>query len=115
MADQKLLGYVETDSNSLFIVDGVWRESLPTTFQKTVLLEDAVLDEKKNVLPVYLFKQNNKRFLLIALDAGIPATEQILEVEVEDPVKLPEPPPPPKVESEEDDEEDVDEEEEENE
>jgi hypothetical protein len=105
MSDQKLIGYVETDSGSLFIVDGVWKESIPTVFQKSLFYEDALVDEKKNVLPVYLIKNQGKRFLLIALDDGIAATEREVQVETEDPVELPEPPPPPAPEAPEEEEE----------
>jgi len=105
MSDQKLVGYVETDSGSLFIVDGVWKESIPTVFQKSLLFEDALIDEKKNVLPIYLIQNQGKRFLLIALDDGLVSAERALEVDVEDPVILPEPPPPPAPEEAEEEDE----------
>jgi hypothetical protein len=105
MASQKLVGYVETDSRSLFIVDGTWKDTIPAVFQKTVFFEDAVLDEKKNVLPVYLLHNQGKRYLLIGLDDGVPAAERDLTVETEDPVALPEEPKPPEPEPEEEDEE----------
>jgi hypothetical protein len=115
MSDQKLVGHVETDSGSLFIVDGVWKESIPTVFQKSLLFEEALIDEKKNVLPIYLIKNQGKRFLLIALDDGVPSTERALEVETEDPVTIPEPPPPPTPPVETDEDDDIEEEEDENE
>ena len=117
MSDQKLVGYVETDSGSLFIVDGVWKDSIPTVFQKSLLYEDALVDEKKNVLPIYLIQNQGKRFLLIALDDGIPSAERVLEVETEDPVTVPEPPPPPKPPegAEPDEDDDIEEEADENE
>ena len=103
MSEQRLVGYVETDSGSLFISDGVWKDSIPAVFQKTVLFEDALTDDKRNVLPVYLLKNQGKRFLLIGLDDGVEATERVLQVETENPVALPEPPPPPPTEEEEED------------
>jgi hypothetical protein len=111
MSEQKLIGHVETDSGSLFIVDGVWKSSIPTVFQKTVFMEDVLIDDRRNVLPVYLLTNQGKRFLLIGLDDGAEATERVLQVETEDPIVLPEPPPPPP--SDEDD--DIGEEEDENE
>jgi hypothetical protein len=73
------------------------------------------IDEKKNVLPIYLIKNQGKRFLLIALDDGVPSTERALEVETEDPVTIPEPPPPPTPPVETDEDDDIEEEEDENE
>jgi hypothetical protein len=104
MSKQQLVGHVETDSGSLFIVDGVWKDAIPAVFQKTVFLEDAVLDEKKNVLPVYLLTNQGKRFLLIGLDDGVAATDRVALVDVENPIELPEPPAPPPVEEEDDEE-----------
>ena len=105
MPEQRLVGYVETDSGSLFISDGVWKDSIPAVFQKTVLFEDALTDDKRNVLPVYLLKNQGKRFLLIGLDDGVEAAERVLQVETENTVALPEPPPPPPTEEEEEEEE----------
>jgi len=103
MGDQKLIGHVETDSGSILIVDGTWKDSIPSVFQKIVYLEDVVLDEKKNVLPVFLLRNQGKRFLLIGLDDGIAAAERVDVVETENTVDLPEPPaPPPEPEDEED-------------
>jgi hypothetical protein len=108
MAEQKLIGHVETDSGSLLVIDGTWKESLPAVFQKTVLFEEAVLDEKKNVLPVYLLRNQGKRYLLIGLDDGQPAADRDFLVDTENPVILPEeakPAEPEEPEEEEDDEE----------
>lgn len=104
MSEQKLVGHVETDSGSLLIIDGTWKDSLPAVFQKTVMYEEAVLDEKKNVLPVYLLKNQGKRYLLIGLDDGQPAADRDLLVETENPVDLPleEKPAEPEEEEEED-------------
>lgn len=90
MAEQKLVGHVETDSGSLLIIDGTWKDSLPAVFQKTLLFEDGNFDEKKNVLPVYLLRNQGKRYLLISLDDGKPAADRDLLVETENPVALPE-------------------------
>lgn len=105
MAKQQLVGYVETDSGSILITDGVWKDNIPNVFQKTLYMEDAVIDEKKNVLPIYMIQKEGKRFLLIALDDGTPATDRVLEVETENPVILPEegPPEPPSEEEESED------------
>ena len=106
MTNQKLVGHVETDSGSLFIIDGVWKDTIPTVFQKTLLFEEAVTDEKRNVLPVYLLTNQGKRFLLIGLDDGVAATDRVLQVETENQVELPEPPaPPPPTDEDEEDEE----------
>ena len=107
MAEQKLIGHVETDSGSLLILDGTWKDAIPSVFQKTVYIEDILNDEKRNVLPVYLLRSQGKRFLLIGLDDGVPASERIDQVETENPVTLPEepaPPPPQEEENEEDEE-----------
>lgn len=104
MAEQKLIGYVETDSGSLLIIDGTWKDSMPAVFQKTVYLEDALVDEKRNVLPVHLLRNQGKRYLLIGLDDGIPASERIDVVETENQVELSEPVPPPPEEEEDEDE-----------
>jgi hypothetical protein len=115
MSEQKLIGHVETDSGSLFIVDGVWRDSIPAVFQKNVYLEEALIDDKRNILPVYLLTNQGKRFLLIGLDDGVEPEERATQVETENPVDLPEPPAPlvPPTEADEDD--DIEEEEDENE
>ena len=113
MSEQKLIGHVETDSGSLFIVDGVWRDSIPAVFQKNVYLEEALIDDKKNILPVYLLTNQGKRFLLIGLDDGIEPEERATQVETENPVDLPEPEPPPPAPA--DEEDDIEEEEDENE
>lgn len=108
MAEQKLIGHVETDSGSLLVIDGTWKDTLPAVFQKTLLFEDGNFDEKKNVLPVYLLRNQGKRYLLIGLDDGQPAANRDLVVETENPVVLPEEAPvkaPEESEEEEDDEE----------
>lgn len=116
MAEQTLVGHVETDSGSLFIVDGVWKDAIPAVFQKTLLFENALTDEKRNVLPVYLLRNQGKRFLLIALDDGVPAADRPFEVETENPVPLPEEPRPAAPEPvEPDEDDDISEEEDENE
>ena len=113
MSEQKLIGHVETDSGSLFIVDGIWRDAIPAVFQKNVYLEEALIDEKRNILPVYLLTNQGKRFLLIGLDDGVEPEERTTQVETENPVNLPEPEPPPPAPA--DEEDDIEEEEDENE
>lgn len=111
MAEQKLVGHVETDSGSLLILDGTWKDTLPAVFQKTLLFEDGNFDEKKNVLPVYLLRNQGKRYLLIGLDDGQPAADRDLLVETENPVAVPEEEKPAEPEEEESEDEGEDDEE----
>lgn len=83
-----LVGYVETDSGSILITDGVWdKTTIPLNSQQRVSL-DIGLDRCR--IPVHNVKLNGKRFLLIALDDAVPLTEGDDKIDVEDPVKLPE-------------------------
>lgn len=60
-----LLGHVETDTGSVTIVDSMWNDDLPKVVQDRLNLE---LGLDKCRIPVFGFKKNGKRYLLLALD-----------------------------------------------
>ena len=83
-----LVGYVETDSGSILITDGVWDKTvIPLNTQQRVSL-DLGLDRCR--IPVHRVTLGGKKFLMIALDDAAPLTEGEDKIETEDPVKLPE-------------------------
>jgi len=77
---ETLIGYVETDTGGITIVDSLWDDHLPKVTQNRVILE---LGLDKCKIPVYGFKKDNKRYLLISLDDSIdtPSIEGVVPID----------------------------------
>jgi hypothetical protein len=68
---ETLIGYIETDSGTLLLSDGIWASSFPLTTQQSLSLD--IGDERKS-FPVYTIMRGGQRFLLIALDSNAVST-----------------------------------------
>ena len=65
--EEQLLGYVETDSGTVLLADGLWSYALPPTNQQTLVLDTEI---ERVRFPVYAVIRGNQRFLLISLDSN---------------------------------------------
>jgi hypothetical protein len=76
---EKLIGYVETDSGGLVIADGIWGDEFPSVSQERVTIN---LDLEKSKVPIFGFTKKGKRYILMALDDAkeLPAIEGVVEV-----------------------------------
>jgi len=81
---EKLAGYIETDSGSILLTDGVWETALPQNSQERLALDLGVESGK---IPVYGIILKEKRYLLIALDDIIVTRVETENVETEDKVE----------------------------
>jgi hypothetical protein len=85
---ETIVGYVETDSGSLLITDGIWEDRINLNPRNKVAI-DLGVDRVR--VPVIATKQNDRRFLLIPLDQAEALRDNMDDkVEVEEPSKQPE-------------------------
>jgi hypothetical protein len=84
--EETIVGYVDTDSGSLLIADGVWETSLVGVSDRNRLVIDV---ERDNIrIPIIATKQNGRRFLLIPIDAANPIQSNDKDkVDVRDPAE----------------------------
>jgi len=84
---EKVIGYIETDSGSLLITDGIWDNIINASPRNKVTV-DLGVDRVR--LPVIATKQNDRRFLLIPIDEGEIISEDDSDtVTVDEPVDEP--------------------------
>lgn len=82
---EKVIGYIETDSGSLLITDGIWDNIINASPRNKVTV-DLGVDRVR--LPVIATKQNDRRFLLIPIDEGEIISEDDSDtVTVDEPVE----------------------------
>ena len=62
---ENIVGYVETDSGTLLITDGIWDDRIKVSARNKVYV-DLGMDRVR--IPVIATKQNGRKFLLIPLD-----------------------------------------------
>ena len=62
---ENIIGYVETDSGTLLITDGIWDDRIKVSARNKVSV-DLGMDRVR--VPVIATKQNGRKFLLIPLD-----------------------------------------------
>jgi hypothetical protein len=80
------IGYIETDSGTLLLADGIWGPAMPTVDQKALVIDTEI---ERTKFPVYTVMRGGQRFLLIALDTNTINTHITNEddrVEVKDPL-----------------------------
>jgi hypothetical protein len=65
------VGYIETDSGTLLLADGIWGASMPPITQQALLVDT---ETERTKFPVYSILRSGQRFLLIALDTNTVAT-----------------------------------------
>lgn len=78
------IGYIETDSGTLLLADGIWGPSMPLVDQKALIVDT---ETERTKFPVYSIMRGGQRFLLIALDShavNTPITSENDRVEVTD-------------------------------
>ena len=78
------IGYIETDSGTLLLADGIWGPSMPLVDQKALVVDT---ETERTKFPVYSIMRGGQRFLLIALDnntINTPITAESDRVEVTD-------------------------------
>jgi hypothetical protein len=80
---EKLLGYVETDSGSVLLTDGLWEKELPNNSQERLALDLGIEQSK---IPVYGILLREKRYLLISLDDAVSTRFNEEHIDTEDPV-----------------------------
>ncbi len=85
---ETVIGYIETDSGSLLITDGIW-DSIVNVNPRNRVHVDLGVDRIR--LPVIATKQNDRRFLLIPIDQAEPLADSSTDkVNVEEPSATPE-------------------------
>jgi len=65
---ESIVGYITLNTGTLLLTDGVWVDNIKVS-QEEKLAIDLGTDRIK--IPVIATKQNNRRFLLIPLDAAV--------------------------------------------
>ncbi len=84
---EKLIGNITKVSGSVLLVDGAAQSDIRLSKAESVCLD---VDKEQSKLPVYAVKQNNHRFLLIAIDDAIPIEYRTREqIDISEPVDLP--------------------------
>lgn len=84
--EKKLVGYLETDSGTLLLADGIWKDNLPVIDQQALVLDTEM---ERTKFPVFAVMQGGRRYLLIALDnetISTPMTNEESRVEVVTPL-----------------------------
>src|SRR5574343_1302157 len=84
--NEQHIGYIETDSGTLLLADGIWANAMPTVDQQALLIDTEVERAK---FPVYSVTRGGQRFLLIALDTDVVnnrITNEDDRVEVDEPL-----------------------------
>jgi hypothetical protein len=80
------IGYIETDSGTLLLADGIWGPAMPSVDQKALVIDT---ETERTKFPVYTVMRGGQRFLLIALDTNTintPITTEDDRVTVDDPL-----------------------------
>lgn len=80
------IGYIETDSGTLLLADGIWGSSMPPIDQQALIVDTEV---ERTKFPVYAVMRGGQRFLLIALDSNtinVPITSENDHVDVDEPL-----------------------------
>ena len=65
---EKLVGYLETDTGTILLTDGIWNDDIPSADQQRVYLN---LGTPQIRIPVFGVIRNNKRYLIIDIDRSI--------------------------------------------
>ncbi len=96
---QQLVGHLETDTGTILLTDGIWNSDIPSADQQRVYLN---LGTQKIRIPVYGVIRNQRRYLILDVDAAVPNDrgEQRGLVSVED-VEIPDEEPGPSFENQE--------------
>lgn len=74
---ENTIGYLETDSGTLLITDGIW-ETLINVNPRNKISVDLGVDRVR--VPVIATRQNGRRFILIPVDLAEPITKETEEV-----------------------------------
>lgn len=80
------IGYIETDSGTLLVTDGIWSPAMPSVDQKSLIIDT---ETERTKFPVYTVMRGGQRFLLIALDTNTintPITADDDRVTVDEPL-----------------------------
>lgn len=80
------IGYIETDSGTVLLSDGIWSSSMPVVDQQAMVVD---VETERTKFPVYAVMRGGQRFLLIALDANTvntPITSSTDRVDVDEPL-----------------------------
>jgi hypothetical protein len=80
------IGYIETDSGTLLLADGIWCSSMPSVDQQALVVDTEI---ERTKFPVYAIMRGGQRFLLIALDTNTvntPITTENDHVDVYEPL-----------------------------
>lgn len=86
---ETIVGYVESDSGSLLIADGIWEINLREISRRNKIVIDIERDKVR--IPIIATRQNNRRFLLIPIDSAELINHAVTDkVDVDDQVILPE-------------------------
>lgn len=84
---EAVIGHIETNSGGILLTDGGWEDDLPLTTQESLALDLNIESSAK--IPVFAFRKNNKRFLVLAIDDAVEASFVGVAVEVTDKVEEP--------------------------
>ena len=66
--NEQRIGYIETDSGTLLLADGIWSSTMPTVDQQALCIDT---ETERAKFPVYAIMRSGQRFLLIALDKEV--------------------------------------------
>ena len=94
---ERLVGYLETDTGTVLLTDGIWNSEIPSANQNRVYLN---LGTPRIKIPVYGVIRSNKRYLILDIDQAIQSTKVADTVKVED-AELPKEEPGPSFEDQE--------------
>ena len=85
---EEIVGYIETHSGSILIVDAIVEPDIHLSSRKYVSL-DLKLDQTR--IPILATKQEGRRYILLPLEAATPLQKHMSErVETVNPVDMPE-------------------------
>lgn len=85
-AEETLAGYLETDTGTILMTDGLWENTLPLTAQNRLTLD---LGIERCRIPVYAMLRNEKRFLILGIDDALIPVNDVETVDTEDQVNPP--------------------------
>jgi hypothetical protein len=83
---EQRIGYIETDSGTLLLADGIWSSSMPPVEQQAMIVDT---ETERTKFPVYAVMRGGQRFLLIALDSNTvntPITSDDDRVAIDEPL-----------------------------
>lgn len=84
--EEKLAGYIETDTGTILVSDGLWEDRLPLSSQSRLTLD---LGIERCRIPAYAVLRNEKRYLILSIDDAILASSDVENVETEGQVIIP--------------------------